>query len=83
MGRYQIMAVNDLTFDEITKALPRINGWRLDPDSAVVCPRCEAPGLVIIDQSARPYAEWYALSCAACGMAASLHIPLAGPSASS
>ena len=38
-----------------------------------------APGLAIIDQSARPYAEWYALTCAACGLNATINIPLGPP----
>ncbi len=74
------MAINDLTPDEITRALPRIMAWRIDPDEPVVCPRCEAAGLKVIDRSARPYAEWYALNCRACGMEGTMHIPLAGPS---
>ncbi|MGZ5823328.1 MAG: hypothetical protein ACXWJ2_05235, partial [Hyphomicrobium sp.] len=44
----------------------------------VACPVCEA-GLAILDQSARPYAEWYALSCAACGLKATINVPLGPP----
>jgi len=74
------MSENDqLTRDELAKALPRITAWRIDPDEPVVCPRCEVSGLNIIDRSARPYAEWYAVSCAACGMDATINIPLGPP----
>ena len=40
----------------------RLARWRRTQPAA--CPACGAPGLVIIDRSARPYAEWYALPCA-------------------
>ena len=49
------------------------------PGRAVACPVCGKPGLAIIDRSARPYAEWYALACAACGLDETLHIPLGPP----
>jgi transcription elongation factor Elf1 len=60
-------------------ALQRITVWRSDPKQSVICPACNREGLVIIDRSARPYAEWYALSCAACGLDETLHVAL-GPS---
>jgi hypothetical protein len=69
----------ELTADEITKALPRIMAWRVDPDAAVSCPRCEKAGLTVIDRSARPYAEYYALRCQLCGLEATVHMSLAGP----
>jgi hypothetical protein len=68
-----------LTANEITKALARIGAWRLDPEQPVACPRCDVARLTIIDRSARPYAEWYVMSCAACGLQATLNIPLPGP----
>ena len=64
--------------DKLRTALHRIAAWRTAPGEAVACPVCEAPGLEILDQSARPYAEWYALSCAACGLKATINVPL-GP----
>ncbi len=64
--------------DKLRTALARIRAWRAEPDQPVTCPVCEAPGLEIFDQSARPYAEWYALSCAACGLKATINVPL-GP----
>lgn len=67
-----------LPADKMSLALARIAAWRANPDTPVACPVCEAPGLTILDQSARPYAEWYALTCAACGLNATLHLPL-GP----
>jgi hypothetical protein len=60
-------------------ALQRIAAWRLDPKQLVACPACEREGLVVIDRSARPYAEWYALSCAFCGLDQTLHVPLGPP----
>jgi hypothetical protein len=68
-----------LTHEEMAKALPRITAWRVDPDAPVLCPRCEASGLLIIDRSARPYAEWYAIACSACGLDATINIPLGPP----
>jgi hypothetical protein len=44
----------------------------------VACPACDKPGLAIVDRSARPHAEWYALTCSACGLSETLNIPL-GP----
>ena len=58
-------------------ALGRIAAWRASPAETVACPVCEARGLRILDQSARPYAEWYALSCAACGLEATINLPMA------
>ena len=60
-------------------ALASISAWRIEPEQAVACPVCGAFTLAIIDQSARPYAEWYALACASCGLEATVHIPLAPP----
>ena len=64
--------------DKLRTALARIAAWRIAPDQPVACPLCDADGLEILDQSARPYAEWYALSCAACGLKATINVPL-GP----
>ncbi len=68
-----------LSADELRNALTVIAGWRDDPDKPVVCIRCAATGLAISDRSARPYAEWYHLSCAACGLDETIHIPLGPP----
>jgi hypothetical protein len=73
------MPQQTLPTDKIALALTRIAAWRAAPDQPVACPVCEAAGLAILDQSARPYAEWYALTCAACGLNATLHIPLGPP----
>jgi hypothetical protein len=70
------MAQQSLPADKVRLALQRINAWRTDPRAAVACPVCEAVGLQILDQSARPYAEWYALSCAACGLTATINVPM-------
>jgi predicted RNA-binding Zn-ribbon protein involved in translation (DUF1610 family) len=53
--------------------------WRRDPAALLPCPTCSQP-LKVTDKSARPYAEWYAFQCSACGFDQSIHIPLAGPS---
>jgi hypothetical protein len=63
---------------KLRTALARIAAWRVAPDEPVACSVCEVAGLEILDQSARPYAEWYALSCAACGLKATINVPL-GP----
>jgi hypothetical protein len=72
------MTQQSLPPDKLTIALARIAAWRIAPEAPVACPVCEVAGLVILDQSARPYAEWYALSCAACGLKATINVPL-GP----
>jgi hypothetical protein len=69
----------DLTLEETRLALPRIGKWRMSPEDRVACPRCGRDGLLIIDRSTRPYAEWYALSCASCGLDATINIPLGPP----
>jgi hypothetical protein len=61
------------------EASRRVARWRADPAEPVACPVCERPGLIIIDRSARPYAEWYALQCTGCGLNETLHIALAAP----
>jgi hypothetical protein len=68
-----------LSPENMGAALESITAWRLDHDAPVKCPACAALGLKIIDQSSRPYAEWYALSCSACGLDATVQIPLAPP----
>lgn len=70
---------NEMPAERIGAALAAITAWRLDPDQPVACPVCNALGLAIIDQSARPYSEWYALSCKTCGLNHTVHIPLAPP----
>ena len=65
-----------LTSEQQSEAMRRIAAWRAAPGPAVACPACGAEQLQIIDRSARPHAEWYALTCAACGLNETLHIPL-------
>jgi len=50
--------------------------WRKDETKPVACPSCGAP-LEIHDRSARPYREWYALTCGGCGFDRTVSIPLA------
>lgn len=64
--------------DKVRVAMQRIAAWRAKPGEPVACPVCGAAGLAIVDRSARPYAEWYFLTCAACGLNATLNVPL-GP----
>jgi predicted RNA-binding Zn-ribbon protein involved in translation (DUF1610 family) len=65
-----------LTIDQQRLALQGIAARRADAAVVVACPSCGKPGLAIVDRSARPHAEWYGLSCAACGLAETLNIPL-------
>jgi transcription elongation factor Elf1 len=65
-----------LTADRQREATHRIAQWRANPGMPVACPICEQAGLAIIDRSARPHAEWYALSCGACGLSETLHVSL-------
>jgi hypothetical protein len=68
-----------LTADQQRAAVQAIAAWRADPHKPVACPGCGKPGLALVDRSARPHAEWYALSCSACGLEETVHIPLAAP----
>jgi predicted RNA-binding Zn-ribbon protein involved in translation (DUF1610 family) len=65
-----------LTMEQQRLALQSVAAWRIDAAVILACPSCGRPGLAIVDRSARPHAEWYALSCAACGSAETLHIPM-------
>lgn len=68
-----------LPSEKIGAAMARITAWRVAPADPVACPLCEVEGLQIVDQSARPYAEWYALTCPACGLNATINVPLGPP----
>jgi hypothetical protein len=67
-----------LTPEQQSEAMRRIAEWRAEPGRALACPICDAEGLQIVDRSARPHAEWYALTCPTCGLTETLHIPLGG-----
>ena len=56
-----------------------VRAWRLNETVPVACPCCMGGHLDIADRSARPYREWYALSCAACGYEQTVSVPLAAP----
>ena len=73
------MSAKPLPAEKIGVALQRIAAWRVKPDAPVACPVCEAADFKIVDQSARPYAEWYALTCGVCGLDATIQLPLAPP----
>jgi hypothetical protein len=68
-----------LDAEQLRAAVATITAWRADPVTPAPCPACGRPGLSIVDRSARPYAEWYALACAACALDETLHIPLGPP----
>jgi predicted RNA-binding Zn-ribbon protein involved in translation (DUF1610 family) len=68
-----------LPMDRLAAALASITAWRLNPEKSVPCPVCGASVLQIVDQSSRPYAEWYALRCPSCGLDHTLNIPLLPP----
>lgn len=62
------------TQDVMRVAMRRIRMWESDKSKAVACPLCEAPGISIVDQSARPYSEWYYVTCTHCGLDDTIHI---------
>jgi len=68
-----------LDAEQLREAARRVAGWRASPELPVACPACGVPGLQIIDRSARPHAEWYALSCRSCGLDETLHMALGAP----
>jgi hypothetical protein len=68
-----------LTADQQREVIRQIAASRADPSRMVACPACGRDGLWVIDRSARPYAEWYAVACPACGLDETLHIPLGPP----
>ncbi|MCB1528185.1 MAG: hypothetical protein KDJ45_10835 [Hyphomicrobiaceae bacterium] len=63
----------------VQAALMQVRHWQADQNSALTCPVCGASGLQIVDRSARPFADWYAFSCEACGLDDHIHIPLPTP----
>ena len=56
-----------------------ISAWKNDQAGERACPRCGQPGLQLVDLSARPYSEWYELSCGQCGLEVAMHLPQAPP----
>ena len=69
-------ANNTLPANRIREAMAAVTAGQQNPEAAVPCPVCGAPGLQVEDRSVRPHAEWYALSCTSCGLEDTLHIPL-------
>ena len=65
--------------DRLAKLTRAIAVWRACPGQSVACAVCGRIDATVIDRSARPHAEWYALSCAGCGLDETLHIPLSPP----
>jgi transcription elongation factor Elf1 len=68
-----------LSPDELKLSLKAIALRHSDADAVLTCPRCGATGLSLVDRSARPYAEWYQISCRACNLDETVHIPLGPP----
>lgn len=62
--------------ERMQAAIDTIAHWRTHPDDTAACPQCGTDRLDILDCSARPHAEWYRLTCAACGLEAMLNVPL-------
>ena len=65
--------------ERMGQALTAIAMWRTNAELSVSCPMCGASDLKITDHSARPHAEWYALRCGACGLDATVNVPMAPP----
>ena len=73
--------IRRLTSPEAPSAARRaITQWQAgggsEPSRDIACPLCGAAGLSVIDRSARPHSEWYALNCTACGLDEAIAIPL-------
>jgi len=68
-----------LNGEEWDRAHRLIAAWKNDPTAELACPRCGQSGVALADQSARPYSEWYALSCGQCGLEVAMHLPQAPP----
>lgn len=62
------------TQDVMRVAMRRIRLWEGDKSKLPNCPLCEAPGMTVVDQSARPYSEWYRVTCSHCGLEDTIHI---------
>ncbi|MEL6298265.1 MAG: hypothetical protein AAFQ45_06820 [Pseudomonadota bacterium] len=65
-----------LTDEKMRKAMRAINAARQGAVDDQRCPDCNAQGLLVEDRSARPHAEWYQLTCSACGFDEAIQIPL-------
>ena len=63
------------TMDLMVKAMGQVRIWEAGQRDGLVCPVCGAPGLEIIDRSARPHMSWYALSCGSCGLDEAIALP--------
>lgn len=66
-----------LNAEEWGRAHRVIAAWKNDPSASLDCPRCEEADLGVLDQSVRPYAEWFKLNCRRCGLDVSVHLPQA------
>lgn len=60
-------------FDEL---LERTRHYSRDRQANLSCPSCGTPGLAVDDQSTPPVAMWYTVTCARCGLAETVHVPI-------
>jgi transcription elongation factor Elf1 len=61
------------------EALRRIAESMRASGAEIACPACESAGLSVVDQSARPFVEWYKLTCKACGLSENLQLVMPAP----
>ena len=61
------------------EVLRRIAEWKRESGGEIACPACNAEGLSVVDQSARPFVEWYKLTCRACGLSETLQLVMPTP----
>ncbi|MFM1815029.1 MAG: hypothetical protein RLZ98_1724 [Pseudomonadota bacterium] len=62
------MSADKLDEQQLKSAFATVESWLYNRSEPVACVVCDAPGLVIENQSVPPYAEWYKLNCSACGL---------------
>lgn len=60
----------------IAKCQQILRQFALDANAEIACPVCQALGLKITDQSARPHVEWHRFQCGQCDFDETLSISL-------
>jgi hypothetical protein len=60
----------------VAELIPLLRVWQHHKDKPVACPICATGSLTIVDRSARPHREWYAISCASCGFEKTVGVSL-------
>ena len=61
--------------DIAARAMTAIRACQAGQHTGLICPICAAPGLEIMDRSARPHMAWYVLNCKACGLDEAVAVP--------